>query len=251
MGMAASQARLLTITARMHDVEYQAQSIQNAKIQLATQEDEVYQNYLAALDATTFTVKDNSGNRIVANFNTLCGLDAVRASKEKRYVLRDEHDRIIISDDMASGYESFKNIGGTAYDFALYMMEGQPSDFDAAAYQNKAKDVTNEKNEKGALGDKIESLRDQMTEKLYEITKLIIQNDGRGVEGYAKTGDSEETVRNNIKDDFINAYWSIKSDNIETFNKLDESTKSDAMKLLSDADALYEQFLMTMIFGVM
>ena len=58
MGMAASQARLLTITARMHDVEYQAQSIQNAKIQLATQSDQVYQNYLEALDATTLTIKD-------------------------------------------------------------------------------------------------------------------------------------------------------------------------------------------------
>ena len=43
MGMAASQARLLTITARMHDVEYKAQSIQNAKIQLSTQSDQVYQ----------------------------------------------------------------------------------------------------------------------------------------------------------------------------------------------------------------
>ena len=49
MGMAASQARLLTITARMHDIEYQAQSIQNAKIELATQSDEVYQEYLKTL----------------------------------------------------------------------------------------------------------------------------------------------------------------------------------------------------------
>ena len=55
MGMAASQARLLTITARLHDVEYQAQSIQNAKISLATQQDDVYQKYLDALDATTLT----------------------------------------------------------------------------------------------------------------------------------------------------------------------------------------------------
>ena len=61
MGMAASQARLLTITARMHDIEYQAQSIQNAKIELATQSDEVYQDYLKALDATTLTINDGTG----------------------------------------------------------------------------------------------------------------------------------------------------------------------------------------------
>ena len=52
MGMAASQARLLTITARMHDVEYAAQSIQNAKVALATQSDEAYKAYMEALDAT-------------------------------------------------------------------------------------------------------------------------------------------------------------------------------------------------------
>ena len=49
MGMAASQARLLTITARMHDIEYQAQSIQNAKLALATESDQVYQEYVEAV----------------------------------------------------------------------------------------------------------------------------------------------------------------------------------------------------------
>ena len=55
MGMAASQARLLAITARIHDVEAQAQAIQNAKIQLSTQSDQVYNNYLEALDAAVLT----------------------------------------------------------------------------------------------------------------------------------------------------------------------------------------------------
>ena len=56
MGMAASQARLLSLTARIHDVEYQAQSIQNAKVALATQQDKVYEDYQKALDATTLTL---------------------------------------------------------------------------------------------------------------------------------------------------------------------------------------------------
>ena len=45
MGMAASQARLLQITARMHDIEFKAQSIEDAKISLATQRDELYKDY--------------------------------------------------------------------------------------------------------------------------------------------------------------------------------------------------------------
>ena len=51
MGMAASQARLLTLTSRLHDVEYKAQNIESQKIALATQKDELYQNYCDALDA--------------------------------------------------------------------------------------------------------------------------------------------------------------------------------------------------------
>lgn len=54
MGMAASQARLLTLTSRLHDVEYKAQNIESQKIALATQKDELYQNYCDALDAKKF-----------------------------------------------------------------------------------------------------------------------------------------------------------------------------------------------------
>ena len=55
MGLAASQARLLALTARIHDVEYQAQQVQNAKLQLAILEDAVYKKYNDALDAQTLT----------------------------------------------------------------------------------------------------------------------------------------------------------------------------------------------------
>ena len=72
MGMAASQARLLCITARIHDVEYQAQSIQNAKTQLATLSDAAYQEYLRELDDTTLTINSLDANgenkRIIATF---------------------------------------------------------------------------------------------------------------------------------------------------------------------------------------
>ena len=71
MGMAASQARLLTITARLHDVEYKAQSIQNAKIQLSTQSDQVYNEYLEALNATSLTITDSNKNLIQANMRML------------------------------------------------------------------------------------------------------------------------------------------------------------------------------------
>ena len=45
MGMAASQANLLTLTSRLPDIEYKAQNIESQKIAMATQKDEMYQTY--------------------------------------------------------------------------------------------------------------------------------------------------------------------------------------------------------------
>ncbi len=120
MGMAASQARLLTITARLHDVEYKAQSIQNAKIQLATQQDQVYQDYLEALDATTLTVKDYEGNRVTANFNNLCGINAV--DNGQHYALRASNGKLIVPDDIKDAYDEFE--GDDPYAFAMFMING-------------------------------------------------------------------------------------------------------------------------------
>lgn len=52
MGLAASQARLLTLTARQHAIEYKAQKLEAEKLQLANDSDQVYNTYLNALDAT-------------------------------------------------------------------------------------------------------------------------------------------------------------------------------------------------------
>ena len=126
MGMAASQARLLMITARMHDVEYQAQSIQNAKIQLATKSDEVYQDYLDALDATTLTVKDSNNNTIAANFNNLWGRNAVDTVINK-YAIQDQDGKLIVSEDIKEAYDAYLDDGGSKtdpYGFAMYMIGG-------------------------------------------------------------------------------------------------------------------------------
>ena len=133
MGMAASQARLLTITARIHDVEYQAQSIQNAKVQLATQSDQVYQDYLEALDATTLTITDINKNIITATFNNLCGKNPVDSAYT--YALQSSKGALIVPDEIKDGYDKFKQDfpnSNDPYTFALYMMGdyGQEIDWD-------------------------------------------------------------------------------------------------------------------------
>ena len=51
MGLSSSQARLLTLTGRMHDIERKAQKIQADKLRLANDSRRAYDNYLIALDS--------------------------------------------------------------------------------------------------------------------------------------------------------------------------------------------------------
>lgn len=64
MGMSSSQARLLSLTARQHNVEYKAQKLQAEKLQMANDSDRVYNTYLTALNATKIQARifDNSGS---------------------------------------------------------------------------------------------------------------------------------------------------------------------------------------------
>ena len=130
MGMAASQARLLALTARIHDVEYQAQSIQNAKVQLSTQEDQVYQEYQDALDATTLTFtamdpKSGEKSTITANFNNLFSINRAYPKNGRDYALFNSRGKIVVDEELFNGYESFIEEGypESAYAFALFMME--------------------------------------------------------------------------------------------------------------------------------
>ena len=140
MGMAASQARLLCLTARIHDVEYQAQTIQEAKVQLATQSDQVYNNYLEALDATTLTVTKidpNNGNKaiIAANFNNLAGINRVTPADGSNYLLRDVKGRLIVDQESFDAYNKFISAGfeKTPYMFAMYML----GDLDAETFDKE------------------------------------------------------------------------------------------------------------------
>lgn len=127
--MAASQARLLCITARIHDVEYQAQSIESAKVELATQQDQVYNEYMKALDAEVLTLNmlnsDGSASIIAANFNTLCSANRAKAADGSGIALFDNRGRLIVENDVFNAYKEAQNAGLTdPYQMALYMALG-------------------------------------------------------------------------------------------------------------------------------
>ena len=62
MGLASSQARLLHLTGRMHQIEYKAQRLEAQKLQLANDSDRVYNEYLEALDATKVQYRALNGD---------------------------------------------------------------------------------------------------------------------------------------------------------------------------------------------
>ena len=75
MGLSASQARLLNLTARMHDIEYKAQNLEAQKLQMANESTQVYQEYENALNKQKVQFKqigpDGSANYIDASISTL------------------------------------------------------------------------------------------------------------------------------------------------------------------------------------
>ncbi len=57
MGLSSSQARLLNLTARMHQIEYKAARLEAMKLQMANESTRVYEEYLDALDKTKLQKK--------------------------------------------------------------------------------------------------------------------------------------------------------------------------------------------------
>lgn len=71
MGMSASQARLLSITSRMNDVEFKSQQISNTKIRLADESEQVANDYTKALNKQKFTYTDySSGSAVKQDLNS-------------------------------------------------------------------------------------------------------------------------------------------------------------------------------------
>ena len=75
MGLSSSQARWLTLTSRMHDIEYKAAKLEAQKLQMANESRKAYDDYLVALDATKIQMKiintDGSLNYVDATSSTV------------------------------------------------------------------------------------------------------------------------------------------------------------------------------------
>ncbi|MCR5265403.1 MAG: hypothetical protein K6E29_02265 [Cyanobacteria bacterium RUI128] len=115
MGLSSSQARLLTLTGRMHDIEYKAQRLEAQKLRLANDSRRVYENYLDALETVKIQsrvlLSDGSFSYDDATYNRLVG---TKVNDHTIYVLRDiETGKAFVDEEYKCAYDaSNKTLGG-------------------------------------------------------------------------------------------------------------------------------------------
>lgn len=108
MGMAAGQARLLSITARLSDNELRAQLINNDKMRLASESSQVSEAYITALNNAQlmFTNYDANNNQTYQQltFNALTAFNPYN----NQYALSNASGNILLSETDAANYEKAK-----------------------------------------------------------------------------------------------------------------------------------------------
>lgn len=105
--MAASQARLLSITARLTNNENSGQSISYSKQRLADQTQQITNEYNEALNTTKLTVltgfNGSDATYTDISYETMTGKQM--AANTKQYVVTDTKGRILVTEDIANAYK--------------------------------------------------------------------------------------------------------------------------------------------------
>lgn len=109
MGL-SSNARLLSITARLTSNEYESQQISNAKMRLATQSEEASTEYISALNTQQllYSTYDAKGNAISTTLtaNTLYQYNDLK----NQYILTNASGKALITNEDATNFEASNNL---------------------------------------------------------------------------------------------------------------------------------------------
>jgi len=137
MGLAASQARLLTITARLSDNELRSQTINNAKMRLATQSAQASDEYLSALNKAQMMFSNISADGLTQKqaltFNALTQYSPYNT----QYGIINSAGQIMVSEEDAA---IFKNNSQNLEGFLkAHGLEWETTFFDDDTLQDKLK----------------------------------------------------------------------------------------------------------------
>ena len=105
MGLSSSQARMLSLTARLSDLELQGQTISNTKIRLADAASDASEEYQNALSSEYITVLDSDKSTYVqATAHNLTSYQAI-SELDKQRMLKTSAGQLVISSSVAQAYD--------------------------------------------------------------------------------------------------------------------------------------------------
>ncbi|MBQ8460201.1 hypothetical protein IJ541_08890 [bacterium] len=141
MGMAASQARLLSITARLSNNEMEQQSLAYSKQRLSDNSEQINDAYLEALNKTKYQVltgyNNSQANYADLTYSQITGSNTVATGKQ--YLVKSKDGQVLVSSKIASAYK--KNNG----DFNRFLRDlgYTQSDIDVSKYSDSEEAVHN------------------------------------------------------------------------------------------------------------
>ena len=110
MGLSSSQARLLNLTTRMHQIEYKAAKLEAEKLQMANDSTRAYEDYLEALEATKIQKKKLNTDGSITYVDITSYQELVDAGFKLKY----SKDGVICDDIDAVGAKLGFNTGELA-----------------------------------------------------------------------------------------------------------------------------------------
>ena len=110
MGLSASQARLLSITARLSDNELHSQQIANSKVRLADKTQRINEEYLDSLNATklVFSTYDSTGNATQATLTP--ALMYQYQELKNQYGISNASGQLLVKSTDANNFENSANL---------------------------------------------------------------------------------------------------------------------------------------------
>lgn len=123
MGLSASQAKLLSITARISDNELRSQTITAAKMSLANKSSDASTAYINALNSTEliYSTYDMDGNKTYVN---LTGTQLSQyAPLKNQYALVNNKNQVLVSETDAKNYETSNNLNEFLEKYGVQTLE--------------------------------------------------------------------------------------------------------------------------------
>lgn len=189
MGMSASQARLLSITARLTDNELRSQTITNSKLRLAEKSSEASQEYMNALNSEKLTFRYYNNNGESSSYNLTPALLYSYEPLKNQYSLQNASGQNLVSATDAANFEKSANLSEFLSKYGLVESTGLSENYKEQlkkynAYKEEFKAWSTKNNDYIKYQADLETYKKDMKEydtqkKIYDAKKTKYDTDLR------------------------------------------------------------------------